>query len=174
MQRIFTIGVATAMLSLAFAVPSVHAQKHDQYVLTASEVAEKQEIKTVYEAIRMLRPRWLRPVRSRGALAGANLSRKSPSFNADRDPASDGRPAPDASASAPPAAQPGDYSDPEMASGGPVLYVDDVKQPNMDEMKSFPVSQVIEMRYMTGNDASGRYGAGHEGGAILIKTNRSK
>ena len=41
MQRIFTIGVATAMLSLAFAVPSVHAQKHDQYVLTASEVAEK-------------------------------------------------------------------------------------------------------------------------------------
>ena len=62
------------------------------------------------------------------------------------------------------------------ASGGnsivAVLYIDDVKQTEVEEMRNVQAAAVVEIRYLTGNQASGRYGAGHEGGAILLKTNR--
>ncbi len=41
-------------------------------------------------------------------------------------------------------------------------------------MKNIRAAEVFEIRYLTGNLASGRYGSGHEGGAILLKTNRTK
>jgi hypothetical protein len=52
-----------------------------------------------------------------------------------------------------------------------VLYIDEIKQQDgLDQLKNLRASEVLEMRYMTGNEASGRYGAGHENGAILVKT----
>jgi hypothetical protein len=54
------------------------------------------------------------------------------------------------------------------------VYVDGVKQENIDDLKNIRVAEIAEIRYMSGNDASGRYGAGHESGAILLKTNRLK
>ena len=47
-----------------------------------------------------------------------------------------------------------------------------VKQQDADEMRNIRVSEIFEIRYLSGNQAAGRYGAGHEAGAILIKTNR--
>jgi hypothetical protein len=41
-------------------------------------------------------------------------------------------------------------------------------------MKNIRVPDLMEVRYMQGTEASGRYGSGHEGGAILVKTNRGK
>ena len=57
---------------------------------------------------------------------------------------------------------------------GPVAYNDDVKQESVEDLKNIRIAEVAEIRYMSGNDASGRYGAGHESGAILLKTNRLK
>jgi hypothetical protein len=56
-----------------------------------------------------------------------------------------------------------------------VLYIDEIKQQDgLDQLKNLRASEVLEMRYMTGNEASGRYGAGHENGAILVKDGQDR
>jgi len=54
----------------------------------------------------------------------------------------------------------------------PVLYIDDVKQEEIEELRNIRVAEIAEIRYLSGTQAIGRYGEGHEAGAILLKTNR--
>ena len=55
---------------------------------------------------------------------------------------------------------------------GAVLYIDDVKQDDIDQLRNIRVAEIAEIKYMSGNEATSRYGANHDGGAILLKTNR--
>lgn len=162
--------------------------KRDKYVLTAEEVAERPDIVNAYDAVRLLRPNFLKPTRARGSLSATGAY-------------SGGRPKPDlhslgGDAPAPSPGAPSTGPDPYKpsgtdagsggsspyggASGGassslmPVLYFDDVKQEDVDELKNIRVGDLVEIRYMSGTEASGRYGSGHEGGAILVKTKRTR
>jgi hypothetical protein len=55
-------------------------------------------------------------------------------------------------------------------AAGPILYIDEVKQEKLDELRNIKPADIAEMRFLTGNIAAGRYGAGHENGAIMLKT----
>jgi hypothetical protein len=160
--------------------------KRDKYVLTADEIAERPDINNAYDAVRLLRPNFLKPTRARGSMSATG------SYSGDRpkiDLHSLGGEAPPPSPGAP-SAGPDPYkpsgtetgsgaSSPYGGSSGgassslmPVLYFDDVKQENVEEMKNMRAADLVEIRYMGGTEASGRYGSGHEGGAILVKTKR--
>jgi hypothetical protein len=126
--------------------------KRDKYVLTADEIAERPAITNAYDAVRMLRPTFLKLTRKT-----ANLSQSSdPSMSTDNTRSTDpyGRGAA------------GSYV-------GPVLYIDEMKHQTVEELKNFRVADIVEIRFLTGTEATNRYGDGHEGGAILLKTNRA-
>ena len=50
------------------------------------------------------------------------------------------------------------------------MYIDEIKQEKLDELKNIRPADIAEIHYLTGNLAVGRYGAGHEQGAIMVKT----
>lgn len=55
--------VLPAMLALAavcFSAAPVEAQRRDQRVITREELAERTDLVTAYDAVRLLRPNWLR------------------------------------------------------------------------------------------------------------------
>jgi hypothetical protein len=161
--------------------------KRDKYVLTAEEIAERPEIKDAYEAVKLLRPNFLKATRAKGGITdrfgsdpyrpdavgkparmggSSGTGTGTGSGTGEPDKPADGRQGDDRGTGA--------YG---SASGGTsnvlaVLYLDEVRQPAHDELRNIPVSAVLEIRYMTGNEASGRYGANHEGGAILLKTRK--
>jgi hypothetical protein len=56
---------------------------------------------------------------------------------------------------------------------GPALYVDDVPMAEFDAIYSLSLTDVLEVAFMSGPDATTRYGTGHTGGALLIRTLRS-
>jgi len=164
--------------------------KRDKYVLTAEEIAERPDITNAYDAVKLLRYQFLKTTRAKGGLAtksegggyrpdvigkpgvgmtGASSGGSSGSTGGAGEPAK-----PASGVGRESAGGTSEYGD---ASGGAsgtsaVLYIDEVKQPTLDEMKNIRAAEVFEIRYLTGNLASGRYGAGHEAGAILLKTNR--
>ncbi|HJR35244.1 MAG TPA: hypothetical protein VJ817_09870 [Gemmatimonadales bacterium] len=163
--------------------------KRDKYVLTAEEIAERPDITNAYDAVKLLRSQFLKATRAKGGITG-NFAGGGYRPDVIGKPGGVGMGAP---ASAPTGGSPGEpkpegglgpsgssgdkSSEYGSASGGnnsiiAVLYIDDVKQTEVEEMKNVPAAAVVEIRYMTGNQAAGRYGAGHEGGAILLKTNR--
>jgi hypothetical protein len=155
--------------------------KHDKYVITAEEIAERPDLKDGYDVVKQLRNQWLRITRS----SGGALSSSSPDASS-RPPAggcrvgstdpycveaaggasSSGKPVPTERGS--PYAESG-ASGGGISQAGPVLYVDEIKQDRLDDLKTIRPSEIQEIRYMTGTEASGRYGAGHENGAILLK-----
>ncbi len=161
--------------------------KRDKYVLTAEEIAERPDITNAYDAVRLLRPTFLRPTRAKGSMAVGSTGAYRPkidfkSLGGTSDPGSGGggSSAPDPyKPSGTDPTQPSGGTDPYGSSSGganaslmPVLYLDEIKQEQVEEMKNVPVADIIEIRYMGGTEASGRYGSGHEGGAILVKTKR--
>ena len=155
--------------------------KHDKYVITAEEIAERPELKDGYDVVKQLRNQWLRVTRSSGtALSASNPDAVSrPPAGGCRkgstDPycveaatgtSSGGSPVPTERGSP--------YAESGAGGGGilqtgPVLYVDDVKSDRLDDLKTIRPSEIQEIRFMTGTEASGRYGAGHENGAILLR-----
>jgi hypothetical protein len=168
--------------------------KRDKYVLTAEEIAERPDITNAYDAVKLLRSQFLKATRAKGGITGnyagggyrPDVIGKPVSMSGGGSSGStgsgtgmggsSGEPKPEGGLS--PGGSGGDKSSEYgSASGGnnaiiAVLYIDDVKQTEVEEMKNVPAATVVEIRYMTGNQAAGRYGAGHEGGAILLKTNR--
>ncbi|MGD8321053.1 MAG: hypothetical protein PVJ02_11370 [Gemmatimonadota bacterium] len=53
----------------------------------------------------------------------------------------------------------------------PVVMVDGNRQAGgMDVLRSLPVVDIQELRYMSAADATTRYGTGFDGGAILVTT----
>lgn len=51
-----------------------------------------------------------------------------------------------------------------------VVYVDGVRRGSPEILKQLRLSEVEEIRFVNGPDATTRYGTGHGGGAIEIKT----
>ena len=165
--------------------------KRDKYVLTAEEIAERPDITNAYDAVKLLRSQFLKATRAKGGITGNYAGggyrpdvvgkpvgmggSGSSGSTGTGTGGSSGEPKPEGGLS--PGGSSGDKSSEYgSASGGnsivAVLYIDDVKQTEVEEMRNVQAAAVVEIRYLTGNQASGRYGAGHEGGAILLKTNR--
>jgi hypothetical protein len=182
-------GALAAVVVAPAAAQSVEVKptekvKRDKYVLTAEEIAERPEITNAYDAVKLLRSQFLKTTRSKGGIAsksegggyrpdvigkpvGTSGGGGSTGSSADPDK-------PTGTAGRETSGGTSPYGD---AAGGygatsAVLYIDDVKQQALEEMRNIRASEVFEIRYLTGNQASGRYGSGHEGGAILLKTNR--
>jgi len=156
--------------------------KHDKYVITADEIAEHPELKDGFDVVRLLRNQWLRPTRGSGGALGSFAS-PGQSKVTKRDC---GRQAtdPDCSASSSPSSGgpvPTERGTPYADTDGggttasqflPVIYIDEIKREGVNDLRSLRPADIFEMRLLTGNQASGRYGSGHENGAILVKTVR--
>jgi hypothetical protein len=54
-----------------------------------------------------------------------------------------------------------------------VVYVDGVRMGDLSALQQMPASYVVEIRHLSGNDATTRYGIDHGSGAILVTTTRS-
>ena len=54
----------------------------------------------------------------------------------------------------------------------PVLYVDGTRRGAPDELRFIRADEVRQMDFMSGPDASTRFGTGHQGGAILVLSRR--
>lgn len=198
-KRRWTALAVAGALAVALAAPAgaqsvdvkpTERVKRDKYVLTAEEIAERPDITNAYDAVKLLRSQFLKATRAKGGITGnfagggyrpdavgkpVSTSGGSGSTGSGTG-GSSGEPKPEGGLA--PGGSSGDRSSEYgSASGGnssivAVLYIDEVKQTEVEEMKNVAAATVVEIRYMTGNQAAGRYGAGHEGGAILVKTNR--
>ena len=157
-----------AGLAVAAPTSNASAQKNDRYRLTLEEITERKDVTNAYEAVQRLRSQWLKTARSRGSLgsgaAAAEGYRPKPEA-----PGAEGA-TPTTSGSTDPFARMADPRNKQKV--GPVLYIDEVKQEEVEELRNIRVAEILEIKYMNGTQASGRYGAGHEAGAILLTTNR--
>lgn len=52
----------------------------------------------------------------------------------------------------------------------PAVYLDNTKYGEIDALRNIPAANIAEMQYLSSNDATTRFGTGHVGGAILVKT----
>jgi outer membrane receptor protein involved in Fe transport len=53
-----------------------------------------------------------------------------------------------------------------------VVYLDGVRAGGPGELRRVPTEALAEIRYMSGPDATTRYGTGHGGGVIMVVTKR--
>lgn len=51
-----------------------------------------------------------------------------------------------------------------------ILYIDEVRQPNLEVLRMVQVPKIVEMKYLDQNRAVQLLGPGHEAGTILIVT----
>jgi hypothetical protein len=57
--------------------------------------------------------------------------------------------------------------------GGPVmLYLDNVKMMDLNVLSTVPAGRILEIRYISAQDATTRWGTGHASGVILVTTKR--
>ena len=63
----------------------------------------------------------------------------------------------------------GGVSDP---GGGIAVYVDGARQGGLDQLENIGAERVQELRYLSANDATQKYGTGHTQGAIEVTTKR--
>lgn len=56
----------------------------------------------------------------------------------------------------------------------PVVYIDERRQPAVEELRTVPAASLVELRYMDQNKAVQMLGPGHEAGAILVTTDKKK
>ena len=52
----------------------------------------------------------------------------------------------------------------------PVVYVDGIRAGDLRELLRVRVANVVRIEYLRSNDATGRFGTNHQGGAILVTT----
>ncbi len=55
----------------------------------------------------------------------------------------------------------------------PIVYVDNVKRGDINELRSIYVADVSEIRYLSASEATMKYGANHSAGAIAL-TSRAR
>ena len=59
------------------------------------------------------------------------------------------------------------------SAGNPVVvYVDNQRLGNVDELRNLAIQLIAEIRYRDASDATTRYGTGHASGAIEVTTKR--
>lgn len=156
--------------------------KRDKNVITAEEIAEHKEVMDGYDVVKVLRNQWLRVTRSRGSALssmGTSTPLRPPPGGCrpgSTDPYCQEAAGTGSSGTPVPTERGSPYAESEVTSAvgaaGPVLYIDEIKRERLDELKTLKPDDIFEMRYMNGTEASGRYGSGHENGAILVKTIR--
>jgi hypothetical protein len=62
-----------------------------------------------------------------------------------------------------------------QADGNPVLvYVDGHRMGQVQELRSLPIENISEIRYVDARDATTRYGTGHANGVIEVTTLRRR
>lgn len=190
MLRLTSLALAGVVAAVLVTPAPVRAQqvdikppakvKRDKYVITAAEIAEHPDLKDGYDVVKSLRNQWLRVTRGTGSALGGGSTPP-----VDRTVFGGCRPN-DANCTPPSAGSgggntpvPHESGSPYAESGatmnspgkaGPVIYIDEIRQEGLDQLRTLRAADIFEARYMTGNEASGRYGAGHENGAILVKT----
>jgi hypothetical protein len=52
----------------------------------------------------------------------------------------------------------------------PVVYVDDIRLGEADTLRNVPGGDIAEIRFLDRRDADFRYGTGHRGGVIAVRT----
>lgn len=161
---------AGLVVGLAVAAPTSNAaaQKNDRYLITIQEITDRKDLTNAYEAVQRLRSQWLKTARSRGSLGSGASSAEGYRPEPER-PGAEGA-TPTTSSSTDPFSRMADPRNKQKVA--PVLYIDEVKQEEVEELRNIRVVEILEIKYMNGTQASGRYGAGHEAGAILLTTNR--
>ena len=58
----------------------------------------------------------------------------------------------------------------QPGAGQVVAYLDGVRVGGADALARIPVSNIVQIEYLSGYDATTRFGVGHDGGAILVRT----
>ena len=160
---VFALAIAVPARAQDVEVKPTAKVKRDKYLITAEELAEHSDLTNAYDAVKQLRPNFLKTTRSKGGYTMPNTL-----------PSSSG------------SGGGGTNPDPYRPSGGmgsggtvpgggyvsAVLYVDERKQTAVEDLRNIRTVDVAEIRYLSGSEASNRYGSDHEGGAILLKTKR--
>ena len=125
-----------AALALLAAAP-VEAQKRgDRNTITRVDIDEAgNAVTNADDAVRRLRPQWLRGPMGRSASSGADGNRG------------------------------------ESATE-PILYIDERRQPNLDQLRTVQAAAIEELKFMDQNRAIQMLGPGHEAGAIMLKTRK--
>lgn len=123
-------------------------KKGDRNRLTAEEVAQSGNFSSAFEVIQAVRPLWLNPPLGRNAMATMDGPRGNTITTSD-------------------------------SRGGSateiVVYVDGIRQPSLDELKTVRSPTIVEMRYLDQNRAVQMHGPGHEMGVIeVVTTNKKK
>lgn len=56
----------------------------------------------------------------------------------------------------------------------PVFYIDDSRAMSIEELRLLPTDMLVEIRYLTAAEATFRYGRGHSGGAVVVRTRHKR
>jgi len=146
----FSIRAVTALVAVtAFVqVSAVAAQKRDPYTLLQAEIATHKDIRTAYEAVQQLRPRFLRGSRSYSPEGRLTSSDDKPQAGSD----------------------PGGGT---KASDGILVVLNGARRGGVDELKAIPVEQVESIHFIKSEEALGVYGP-DQSGVIEVKTVEAK
>jgi hypothetical protein len=60
----------------------------------------------------------------------------------------------------------------DMGTAGVVVYQDGVRLGGISTLEDIRMREVVEIRYLNASEASGRFGLGHQAGAIAITRRR--
>ena len=152
---------------VAVLVTPVHAQqveikpaakvKRDKYFILPDEIAEKPDLTNAYEVVKVLRNQWLRVTRGSGGGLGSGASPTSGAYvppkkcsqgTCPEASGSSGSPVPHESGS--PYAESGASME-SAGAAGPVLYIDEVRQERLDELRNIKPAEIAEIHYLTGS-----------------------
>jgi hypothetical protein len=134
MRRILLLSA----LALLAALPAEAQKRGDRNTINRVDIDEAgNAVTNADDAVRRLKPQWLRGPMGRTSSAGA-----------------DGRFGEGASEA--------------------ILYIDEKRQPNLDQLRTVPAAMIEEIKFMDQMRAIQMLGPGHELGAILVKTRKQK
>ncbi|HET9385920.1 MAG TPA: hypothetical protein VFO67_12290 [Gemmatimonadales bacterium] len=120
------ILVAAMLAALSCATPRSGARPSSQRDLLRFDEIERTSAVNAYDAVRQLRPEWLRR-RGRGSIQNATA---------------------------------------EVL----VVYLDGTRLGTPQTLRSIAAGSILEIRHLDASDATTRFGTGHAGGALLIRT----
>lgn len=58
----------------------------------------------------------------------------------------------------------------DLSSRGPVVYLDGVRHGDIDSLRGIAANDIHEIRFIDGSTATMRWGTGHGGGVIHVRT----
>lgn len=64
----------------------------------------------------------------------------------------------------------GMLGDGDAKSNEPIVYIDDIRQPNLETLRTVKLDKVVAIKYLDQNRAVQMLGPGHEAGAIQVTT----